>query len=193
MVLEHHKRYFDSIFQIPGFWDSPFLMFGFQEMYGVPDFKTFLDRKGVKEVTVLDYSDERADIYHDMNHPYPEIKNSYKVVCDIGCLEHVFNTYQCMKNLMDAVIVGGLYIIHTPVAGYINHGFHTFNAKMLRWVLEHNGFSIEYAELSSKGGALMAEPKRDCLLWMVGRKIQPVEDFVFPIQERGNVIHKSFM
>ncbi len=209
MVLIEHKKFYSEIFKIDGFLKSPFLMFGFQELSkgfdsrlkDAKSFKGLLHLMGVQDVTVLDYEDPRADIHYDMNFSFNQNTNrligGFKVVCDIGCLEHVFNSAQAMKNCMDAVEVGGLYVLHTPVAGYCYHGFHTFNQLMLKWVLKHNGFDIEYCKFSNQQGVSRLSPtygahNDNVLMWLVARKVEIKDKFYVPIQDRQQ-IHRSYM
>ncbi len=203
MVLTEHKQYYDEMFKIPGFLDSEqFMMFGYQEIskdfhksVSARSFKHYLRRRGVMDITVLDYDDKRADIYHDMNYPCPKIKEKYDVFCDIGCLEHVFNTYQCIKNCMEAVKVGGLYVLVTPISGYVDHGIHTFNSKALKWVIENNGFEIEYSKHSFQNGkpCLKDYSSGNVLLWLVARREEREMNFLMPIQECKNVLHESYL
>ncbi len=203
MVLTEHKKFYDEIFRIDGFLNSPFLMFGFQELSkgfnsrlkDAKSFKGLLHLMGVDDVIVLDYEDKRADYHFDMNYPFNQHTNkligAFNVVADVGCLEHVFNTPQAMKNCMDAVKVGGLYFLHTPVAGYCRHGFHTFNADVLHWILKNNGFEIEYCAYSTKQGQSIEEPifgdNRNILIWLVARRKEVLDKFHMPIQERQTI------
>lgn len=197
MVLKKHKQFHDDIFSIFGFYNSPFLMFGFQAIDRDFDevvyrsFKHYLLDHDVEDITVLDYEDPRADVHFDMNYPWNqdtnEFINKFEVVCDIGCLEHVFNTAQVMANCISAVKIGGIYILHTPIMGYHLHGFHTFNPNMLKWVFKNNGFKIEYDVYSTKQGERISKPEGDSLLWLVGRKIENVFKFVYPIQDRQKI------
>lgn len=198
MVLTQHRIYYEELFKIPGFFKGPFMMFGFQDISRdfntglekpFSSFKDLLERRGVNDIMSLDYSDQRSDVHHDMNYTIntytlPEVVNQFEVVCDIGCLEHVFNTAQCLENCLSMVKVGGLYILHTPVNGYFKHGLHVFNPDMLRWVLRANGFEIEYDKFSTKGGRPVTSPNGDTLIWLVGRRKKIVDKFYFPIQQR---------
>ena len=207
MVLREHKKFYDEIFLIKGFLESPFLMFGYQELSkgfnptlkDAKSFKGLLHLMGVKKVTVMDYEDPRADVHLDMNWPLSQyrykLRDGFNVVADIGCLEHVFNSAQAMKNCMDSVEVGGLYFLHTPVAGYCKHGFHTFNFSMLKWVIANNGFKTEYCHYSDKEGKEIPEPRFDyqgnAIIWLVARKIEVKNKFYLPIQDR-QTIHYSY-
>ena len=198
MVLTQHRMYYKEIFKIPGFLKGSFLMFGFQDISNdfndnleVPfkSFKNLLERRGVEDITVLDYDDRRADIHTDMNFATNtnlllKLEYQFEVVCDIGCLEHVFNTAQCLENCLSMVKVGGLYMLHTPVNGYFKHGLHTFNPDMLRWVLKENGFEIVYDKFSTKSGKPVTSPLGDTLIWLVGRRNVVKPFFYFPIQQK---------
>ncbi len=211
MVNINHKAQWDHIFKIPGFFQGPHLMFGYQDMtpnmyspLKVRDFKYYLTRKGVTDITTLDWDDPRADVHHDMNLPFTgELKNKkFKVVSDIGCLEHVLNTKQCLQNCLEAVEVGGLYLLHTPVHGYHKHGLHVFNPDMLRAVLQKNGFELIMDGLSTKKGVPRQEiSKREgakyeiadnIILWLVGRKVRENDGFSIPIDNHGKFEFKTY-
>jgi hypothetical protein len=195
MVLTKHIAIWNKIFQLPGFFSNPFLMFGYQEMSSDFDqsspssFKQYLQSRKVYDVTVIDYDDDRADIHLDMNHPLPkELKDEkFKVVADIGCLEHVLNTKQCLENCISMVEKDGLYLLHTPVSGYFRHGFHVFNPDMLRWFLKQNGFRIVFDCYSSKEGEIISQPKGDTLLWIVAQKIEDQLFINIPIDNHGKI------
>lgn len=197
--------------RLQGFLKDPFLMFGFQDIS--PDFeatleprytsfKQWLERQGVKDITVLDYEDPRADMHWDMNEPFPKPMDNvvdlinqntrFSVVCDIGCLEHVFDTRTALKNCLEAVAEDGLYVLHTPVKGYYNHGIHTFNAEVLKWVIENNGFEVVYEKYSNKAGVELGVPQRavatDVLLWIAARRVERVNgNFIIPYEKRKSI------
>ena len=199
MVLKQHKELWDQVFKIPGFYSEPFLMFGYQEMtydmfinHGVDDFKHHLNLMGVDEVIVLDWDDPRADIHVDMGEPLPNnLKHErFKVVADVGCLEHVWNTKQCLENCLSMVELGGLYLLHTPVMGYYKHGIHTFNPDALRLMLISNGFQVLLDKYSTKLGQEIDQPEGDTLIWLVAKKIRENIDFVVPIDNHGKFEYK---
>jgi len=208
MVLTEHKKFYSEIFKIKGFLKSPFLMFGFQELSkgfdlrlkDAKSFKGLLHLMGVQDITVLDYEDIRAGVHYDMNYPFNQNTNkfigAFDVVADVGCLEHVFISTQAMKNCMDSVKVGGLYFLHTPVAGYCKHGFHTFHDDMLKWGVANNGFKIEYCKYSYKNGIECSPPRfgpneGNVIMWLVSRRIEVKDKFHMPIQAR-QTIHESY-
>lgn len=103
---------------------------------------------------------------------------------DIGSMEHVFDTRQCLENCLRMVRMSGFYLLHTPVNGYFRHGLHVFNPEGLHDALEANGFEIVYERFSTRHGGPVSDPERerDVILWIVGRKLREVGDFVSPQQ-----------
>ena len=128
-------------------------------------------------VTSLDLFDSRAELRYDMNQPVPASEHQkYGSLIDIGSLEHVFDTAQCLENCMRMVRRGGLYMLHTPVNGYYGHGLHVFNPQGLIDCFTANGFKIVYLKYSTKFGKQVPDPSAapDVLIWLVGRKEQDV-------------------
>ncbi len=151
------------------------------------DLQEILKNYGANDVRTLDLFDDRADFDFDMNHPLPpDVKGQFKTVIDIGSVEHVFDTKQCLSNLFDLVQIDGQLLIHTPCNGYFNHGFHTFSPGCLLQSLEINGFDIRYLKFSTPDGIEITSPKSVCdaLIWIVARKVSNVEHFVVPQQKR---------
>jgi hypothetical protein len=200
-VIEEHVPILEEILRLPGALSSPLLLFGLQEIgiaparlaasglipkgYDAPDLATLLCRRGVEEVDVLDWFDERANIRHDMNTPLPPaLQGRYRVLIDIGSLEHVFDTRQCLENCMKALVSGGIYVLHTCVKGYFRHGLHTFHPGILLDALKSNGFEILWCRYTSWDGALCLDLRQeeDVLLWVVARKGSVQERFVSPQQ-----------
>ena len=83
-------------------------------------------------------------------------------------------------------MIGGHYMLHTPVKGYFGHGLHTFNPNALVQALEVNGFETRFVAYSSSAGAPLQRPHDadDALLWAVGRKTAPLNNFQSPQQTR---------
>jgi hypothetical protein len=201
-VLEFHIPFYREIFEIPGFIAEPFLMIGDQLIVGddlPPDFRfddlrQLLSARGLTDVAAVDLFDDRAELRYDLNHPVPRAEEDrYRTVCDIGTLEHLFDTRQCLENCMRMVRLGGCYLLHTPVKGYHRHGFHTFNPELIVESFRLNGFDIEYLKYSSKRGLELErlEDAPNCLVWIVGRKRAPLEVFQIPQQRRWEEIYDS--
>lgn len=147
--------------------------------------KDLLCARGHNVVT-LDLFDSRADLQYDMNQPVPESEHhKYGTLMDIGCLEHLFDTAQCLENCMRMVRPGGYYLLHTPINGYFGHGLHVFNPQGLIDCFEVNGFKVVYRKYSALHGKSIADPatSRNVLLWMVGRKERAISAFTCPQQK----------
>jgi hypothetical protein len=141
--------------------------------------------RGVRQLVILDLFDSRADIRHDMNYPVSPVEHGkYGTLIDIGCLEHVFDTKQCLENCLGMVRTGGFYFLVTVVKGYFGHGFHVFNPTAILDALRLNGFSVVYERYSTQEGKPIREPsiRENVLMWVVGRRTQPAERFVVPQQ-----------
>jgi hypothetical protein len=155
------------------------------QAYGVANLSQLLHNHGAREIQVLDLFDARADLRYDMNLRVPPKETGrYGTVIDIGCLEHVFDTRQCLENCLSMVRVGGVYVLHTPVKGYYSHGLHTFNPDALLQALTLNGFELVYQRYSTDGGVPLDDPAKgeNVLIWLVGRKVADVSVFRYPLQ-----------
>lgn len=151
------------------------------------DFATILRNYGAGQVQTLDHLDARADLRHDMNYPIGhEHHERYGTLIDVGCLEHVFDTVQCLDNCMKMVRTSGHFMLHTIVNGYYDHGIHVFNPDALANAFELNGFKVVYRKFSTELGAPVDDPagKGNVLVWMIGRKERPTGDFQCPQQEK---------
>jgi hypothetical protein len=151
----------------------------------VPNLGEFMRRRGVRHFQVLDLFDERAQLRYDMNLPVPEEQHEqWGTLIDIGCLEHLFDTRQCLENCLRMVRVGGIYFLHTPVNGYLGHGLHTFNPEGLLGALQLNGFEILYHRYCAKDGTPLDDPADapDAIIWLVARKTRPLDEFQIPQQ-----------
>ena len=137
-------------------------------------------------VVSLDLYDKRAELRYDMNQPVPESEHKkYGTLIDIGCLEHLFDTAQCLENCFRMIRCGGHYLLNTSVNGDFGHGLHVFNPQGLIDCLGANGFKIVYLKYSTSLGKPVSDPSTspDVVIWMVGRKEQDVPVFVCPQQE----------
>jgi len=192
-IIKEHTPLYREIFAIHGVLSDRLLTFGYQDISGknIPadfafaDAKAFLLANGVKEVTTLDHFDQRADLKYDMNVPIPHYENEkYSTVLDIGSLEHVFDTRQCLENCLRMVQVGGIYMLHTCVNGYLRHGFHVFNPQGLLSSLELNNFEIMYLKYTTSRGKVIDDPEygEDVLIWIVAKKLKSIDAFAVPQQ-----------
>lgn len=207
MIVPAHFPYYAEIFQLPGFLADPLLIFGFQDVWmppeglpagsefaGCSDLNAYLRARGLQQVLTMDHFDPRADRLYDMNEPVPETEHSrYQTLIDIGCLEHVFDTRQCLENCLRMVRPGGHYLLHTPVKGYYGHGLHTFHPEGLLSAIELNGFELVYRKYSTMYGQPVASPEehQDVLLWAVARKAAGFDRFTCPQQGRWSTRYQS--
>jgi hypothetical protein len=144
----------------------------------------FLVAKGYA-TTALDYFDPRADLRYDMNRPIPESEHGrYATMIDIGSIEHLFDTAQCIENCLRMVSIGGHYMLTTTIHGYYGHGLHVFNPQGLVDCVTGNGFRIVYLKYSTIKGKQVLNPRkhRDVLIWLVGKKEKDLPQFVCPQQ-----------
>jgi len=160
------------------------LPWNISDRFSYPDLGALLQARGVQTVDILDWYDTRANLRLDMNLPVSaELHDRYRMFIDIGCLEHVFDTRQCIENCMRMVAPGGHYILCTPVSGYVSHGFHTFDPKGLGLALTLNGFEIVYQRYTTPMGKFLKRPRGDTLIWLVGRKLTAMSEFKVPQQD----------
>jgi hypothetical protein len=149
------------------------------------DLAAVLRHYRLSRVQVLDYFDPRADLKHDMNRPIPASWHAaFNTVIDIGSLEHVFDTRQCLENLFSMLKVGGHILLHTPCKGYFDHGLHTFSPECITQSLRLNGFDIRYLKYSTASGVPLEHPQaaQDVLLWVVAEKTDSPPAFSVPQQ-----------
>lgn len=155
------------------------------ETYRHKELSSFLQQYGMKEVHVLDLFDARATLRYDMNQQLgPSQHGQYGTLIDIGSLEHVFDTRQCLENCLRLIRLGGHYLLHTTVNGYFAHGLHVFNPQGLIEALEANGFEVIYKRYSTASGRVVDNPDRpgDILIWLVSRKVAELDNFIPPQQ-----------
>lgn len=142
--------------------------------------------RGIASSDTLDLYDSRATLRLDMNESLPaEYRGRYNTVIDIGSLEHVFDTRQCLANVIDMMAVDGHYVLHTAVNGYYSHGLHVFNPLGLQAALTLNGLETVYKRYSTRAGRVIDDPARarDVIMWIVARKVCSVERFTPPQQD----------
>lgn len=80
---------------------------------------------GATSVDSIDNSNyEKATIIHDMNAALPEhLHGKFDTVIDGGCLEHIYNIPQALKNCSQLVRRGGQIIHILPANNFCGHGF----------------------------------------------------------------------
>jgi hypothetical protein len=192
-IIKAHIDLHRDVMNLPGLVAEPFLMVGFQliagsdrpEDFDYPTMKALLEARGLTNVAAIDFFDPAADLRYDLNLPVPEHEyERYQTVYDIGTIEHLFDTRQCLENCMRMVKVGGYYFVTTPVKGYFDHGLHTFAPEAIIRALEMNNFEIVYQQFTSRRGKRIehADEAPDSLVWVVGRKRASMGEFRIPQQ-----------
>jgi hypothetical protein len=164
------------------------------EEYLAPNLTTMMRNRGLKQIEVLDLFDPNATLRYDMNLPVPEEEHEkYRSFIDIGCIEHLFDTWTCLKNCLQMVSVGGHYTLHTPVHGYFAHGLHVFNPAGICSALEINGFELTYLRFSSQPGVPLptANGASDVIMWLVAKKLEHRTQLTPPQQGYWNDFYKA--
>lgn len=198
-IMKEHIPYYIEVLGITNFARSPLLIFGYHDCRydHAPDvpatfreasFQDVLSRHyGVEKIRTLDLFDSRADLRIDMNDPIDlGLHQGFQTVIDIGSIEHVFDTKQCLWNLISFVTVGGYLMIVTPCKGYYGHGLHTFHPAVIPAALELNGFVVAYRAYSTIDGRRLQDPSEgaDSLVWIAAHKNEHMNGFNAPQQDR---------
>lgn len=196
MILEIHRKSHEEILRLPQVVGQPFILIGHQltdwdvprnKMY--PFAKYLRNEMGLVDVYSLDYCDQRADILWDMNQPITKVPEMLKIkaatVYDIGTLEHIHNASQAILNSIMLLERGGHYVLHTPVRGYHDHGYHTFHPEWIVDFLQSNRMHIVHLKYTNKAGSPLYDLSAgDVLLWLVARKQADLLRTVYPIQKK---------
>jgi hypothetical protein len=87
---------------------------------------------GASSVESIDNSAyENASIIHDMNAQVPSsLTGRFNTIIDGGCLEHIFNIPQALKNCSIICKEGGQIIHILPANNYCGHGFWQFSPEL---------------------------------------------------------------
>ena len=87
---------------------------------------------GAKKVESIDNSAyEGATHIHNMNDPIPQnLAGRFDTVFDGGCLEHIFNIPQALKNCSLFCKPGGQIIHVLPANNFCGHGFWQFSPEL---------------------------------------------------------------
>jgi SAM-dependent methyltransferase len=192
-LIREHIPFYREIFNLPDFWQEKLLMIGLPYTEGsrIPEDFKFQNLKdlvlshGLKKVYSVDLYDVNADFRWDLNLPISKnFHNSFKVVIDIGTLEHIFDTRQCLENYFRLIEPGGLFVLVTPVNGFFGHGLHVFNPETLLSALDKNGFKVMYKKFTTSTGIEISDPNLggNILLWIVAKKLKKINEFIIPQQ-----------
>jgi len=108
---------------------------------------------GATSVDAIDNSSyEQASIIADMNNPLPDhLAGHFNTVIDLGCLEHIFDVAQSLRNVAKLCALGGRILHLLPANGFCGHGFYQFSPELFfSCYSEQNGYEgteIYFADL----------------------------------------------
>jgi len=87
---------------------------------------------GAGRIDSIDNSQyQSASIIHDMNLDLPpDLHGQYDTVIDSGCLEHIYNAPQALKNCSLLLKPGGQVIHVLPANNFCGHGFWQFSPEL---------------------------------------------------------------
>ncbi len=113
-----------------------------------------IDQFGADLVHSYDNSDyERATHIADLGRALTPT-NIYDTVIDAGCLEHVYDAPQALRNLSGLTKVGGQILHILPANGFCGHGFWQFSPELFFALYsEENGYAdteVFLAELADE-------------------------------------------
>lgn len=122
-------------------------------VYSEELFLNYLEASKVESIDNSEYED--ATHIHDMNESIPQhLVKKYDTVFDGGCLEHIFNIPQALKNCSLFCKPGGQIIHILPANNQCGHGFWQFSPELFFSIYsKENGYSeteVFMANLSNK-------------------------------------------
>lgn len=148
---------------------------------------------GATSVDSIDNSSyEGATIVADMNQPLPESVGSYETVIDFGCMEHIFDVRQALRNITSLSAPGGRILHVLPANGYCGHGFYQYSPELFfSYYTPRNGFEdteVFVADLldtrhwfkvspPSSGRRVNLRSSSEMLVLVMTRHARAVEDF----------------
>lgn len=91
---------------------------------------------------------ENATVIHDFNHPglARAAGKRFDFVFDGGTTEHVFHVPNMMRNIFDALNVGGFVLHAAPSNNHCDHGFYQFSPTFFYDWYAANGWAIKRAD-----------------------------------------------
>lgn len=100
-----------------------------------------IDHLGATVVESFDFSKyEGATYVVDMNEPI-QPPREYDTVIDFGCVEHIYNAPQALKNISLLCAAGGQIIHVLPANNFCGHGFWQFSPEVFfSLYCERNGY-----------------------------------------------------
>jgi len=101
--------------------DAPLTAEQFHKGLGFTDYAC-IDADGNNGAHVFDLNLDLRDAYG--------FTEKFDLVTNHGTSEHVFNQFQCFKNVHELLRVGGVALHVLPFEGYLNHGYFNYQPSM---------------------------------------------------------------
>lgn len=108
--------------------------------------RTFFRTLGFTTVKSVDVSGfEGADCVHDFNEDglADKLDTRFDLAIETGTAEHVFHIPNYLKNISEAVDVGGHVAHFVPANNYLDHGFYQFSPTLFHDYYQANRFEIK--------------------------------------------------
>jgi len=126
----------------------PSLKLDLQRLGFIQDISLF-QLMGFQEVVTLDNSAyEGAGIVCDLNLPVPDElaaqMGRFDLVIDAGCLEHIFNAPQVLKNFYRLASDRGVVVHVAPSSNHVDHGLYMFSPTFFQDYYSANRWEILY-------------------------------------------------
>lgn len=191
MVEKRHNQLWDQVFHYlyhyPWFPEEKLvLVIGRQKVELLSTAVADMFRAWNWSAMDLDFFDKEADLQIDLNQPFI-IEEELHLVFDIGVIEHIANTQQCLENYMNSLAIGGLLFILTPIKGFYNHGLHTLSEEYLLETMKVNNCAIQKIWYMAADGTLTKDAD-DVYIAVIGKM---TEQFNRPIKHIQQRIYES--
>lgn len=118
---------------------------------------TLFHLMGFDDIDIIDNAPmEGVNLQFDLNRSdlADATDRRYRLICDGGTLEHIFNVPNALKSVLDVLEVGGIAWHMMPVNGQIDHGFYQFSPTLIRDFYVANGFefiALDFVEVEPSG------------------------------------------
>lgn len=140
-IHPHHEPHLERLGQ---YMHAPMLMLGAQgsAIPGFPTAREYFAQWAGDDYHELDL--DGGDLHLDLNKDLRVngLEEVFRTVFNLGTIEHVWNAHNTWANALRAVEVGGHFLSHGPISGWVNHGLHMTNPDAIRAFISKNGFSI---------------------------------------------------
>ena len=136
-----HVEHLADLNRLGAYYRAPMLMLGATGS-NLPEYSTAREYFGQwVGVCYQDLDLDGGDLVLDLNTDL-DLSQSHRTVFNLGTIEHVWNAHNAWANALRAVEVGGHFLSHSPISGWLNHGLHMTNPAAIRAFVSKNGFKI---------------------------------------------------